>query len=105
MESKKQCFESIFILNANLSNEELEKLQDELENKIKSYGANITLKVSHNIRRLAYDIKGHSKGYFVEYDFCFDDTTQEEATSKTGSLNVFFKNCKNIIKHIIIKGE
>lgn len=103
MENKKQCFESIFILNANLSNNELEKLQDELENKIKASGANITLKINHNIRPLVYSINGHIKGYCIEYDFCFDNTTLEEAISKKGTLNIFFKNHKNIIKHIIIK--
>ena len=65
-------YESIFIANPDLSEEERQPLLDKLDNLI-SKGQGLLVKMNEwGQKRLAYEVKKQTRGYYVQMEFCGD---------------------------------
>lgn len=83
-------FESIIILKENVENDEKEKLL----NEIKKFMKEPTIE-EWGIKKMAYPVKGHEKGYYIIFNFKAEHTDIEQ-------LEDFYKKENNIIKYITV---
>ena len=88
-------FESILIINGNLNESEVEKVQEKIINEIKQNGG-IENVENWGKKKLAYPVKGHSQGIYVLINFLSDMKYIDE-------LEKLIDNTKEVIKHIIVK--
>lgn len=88
-------FESILIINGNLNESEVEKVQKKIINEIKQNGG-IENVENWGKKKLAYPVKGHSQGIYVLINFLSDMEYIDE-------LEKLIDNTKEVIKHIIVK--
>ncbi|NVM57715.1 MAG: 30S ribosomal protein S6 [Desulfobacterales bacterium] len=71
-------YESVFIANPDLSKEECQPLFDKLNNLI-SDGHGFVVKFDEwGHKRLAYEIKKHTRGYYVLMEYCGDGALVRE---------------------------
>lgn len=90
-ENTKEKFEGVFILKTAL-NGELENIIEELTNKI----GNCSKIENLGIKKLAYEIKGHSQGHYIIFNF--SATPQQKL-----EIERYSRINENIIKFIIIE--
>lgn len=88
-------FESILIINGNLNESEVEKVQEKIINEIKQNGG-IENVENWGKKKLAYPVKGHSQGIYVLINFLSDMEYIDE-------LEKIIGNTEEVIKHIIVK--
>lgn len=88
-------FESILIINGNLNESEVEKVQEKIINEIKQNGG-IENVENWGKKKLAYPVKGHSQGIYVLINFLSNMEYIDE-------LEKIIGNTEEVIKHIIVK--
>lgn len=88
-------FESILIINGNLNESEVEKVQEKIINEIKQNGG-IENVENWGKKKLAYPVKGHNEGIYVLINFLSDMEYIDE-------LERIIGNTEEVIKHIIVK--
>ena len=76
-ENKKNLYEGMYIISAQLSDDARKKTLDKIETGITERGGEILKVHDWGRRRLAYDINGHREGYY--YIMYFNITTSEIA--------------------------
>ena len=62
-------YESIFILNPDLSPEETEKIKETMSEIVRKQGGEIHIVDDWGVKKLAYDVKKHKKGRYVLMQF------------------------------------
>ena len=62
-------YESIFILNPDLSPEETEKIKETMSEVVRKQGGEIHIVDDWGVKKLAYDVKKHKKGRYVLMQF------------------------------------
>lgn len=62
-------YESIYILNPDLSSEENQKIQEAMSEIVKKQDGDVHVVDDWGVKRLAYDVKKHSKGHYVLMQF------------------------------------
>jgi len=62
-------YESIFILNPELSPEETEKIKETMAEVVRKQGGDIHIVDDWGVKKLAYDVKKHKKGRYVLMQF------------------------------------
>ncbi len=71
-------YETVFIANPDLSDEERQPLFDKLQNLI-SQGSGLVIKFDEwGHKRLAYEVKKQTRGYYVQVEFCGDGSLVNE---------------------------
>jgi small subunit ribosomal protein S6 len=62
-------YETICILNPDLSEEEVQDAIEVYTETIKEHGGEVTKTDQWGLRKLAYKVRGHQRGYFIYYLF------------------------------------
>ena len=91
-------YETVFILNPALSEEQVEKAVDKYEKYLKSNGAKIVSKEVWGLKKLAYTIQNKNSGFYnlIEY------TAPADAIS---SLEVEFSRDETIMRYLTVTLE
>ena len=84
-------YETVFIANPSLSQEERQPLFDKLTQLI-SDGQGLLVKYDEwGVKSLAYEVKKHTRGYYVLTDFCGDGPLVKELERNMGLDDRFLK--------------
>ena len=84
-------YETVFIANPSLSQEERQPLFDKLTQLI-SDGQGLLVKFDEwGVKSLAYEVKKHTRGYYVLTDFCGDGPLVKELERNMGLDDRFLK--------------
>jgi len=84
-------YETVFIANPSLSQEERQPLFDKLTQLI-SDGQGLLVKFDEwGVKSLAYEVKKHTRGYYVLTDFCGDGPLVKELERNLGLDDRFLK--------------
>lgn len=87
-------YESIFILKESIGIKKIDKVGIEIKNIL---GDNNILRIDDiGFKKLAYEIKGNKKGYFLELEFKATDLKLRE-------LEKYYMSNKDILKFITLK--
>jgi small subunit ribosomal protein S6 len=62
-------YESIFILNPDLSSEQAEKVQQTMTGVVEKNGGTVHVLDDWGVKRLAYEVKKHKKGHYLLMQF------------------------------------
>ena len=90
-------YETIFVLNPNLSEEETQALVEKFKSLIESHGEIETID-QWGKRRLAYKIEGLSEGYYVFITFSAEPTFIQE-------LERNYRITDGVIRSLVVKTE
>ena len=90
-------YENVIIIKTDLSKEETSKVILKIENNIRNF-AEITKKDDLGIKKLAYEIKKQSEGYYVVYTFVANPEFIKE-------LERIYRITDSIMKFITIRKE
>ena len=90
-------YENVVISNANLSNEDYEKLKKQIENIIKKYGK-LENAEEKGTKRLAYEIQNQNKGTYTIFEFSSKHELIDE-------LERFYRLKDDVLKFIIVKKD
>lgn len=92
------AYEAIFILKPDLGDELNAKTLEKVSALIPANGGTVTAFEKAGNRRLAYEVKGYSDGYyaFVKY---------EGQPAATRELERFFKITDEVIRYLIVRDE
>ncbi len=91
-------YESVILLKSNLSEKDLDNIVNEVESKILSYG-NISQKQNLGIKKLAYEVKGNTNGYYLVFQFEIKEDISSEAIK---AIERLYKIRDEIIKYIVV---
>ncbi len=88
-------YETVFILNPALSEEQVQKAVDKYEKYLKSNGSKIIAKEIWGLKKLAYTIQNKNSGFYnlIEY------TAPSDAVS---SLEVEFSRDETIMRYLTV---
>jgi len=91
-------YETVFILNPALSEEQVEKVVDKYEKYLKSNSAKIISKEIWGLKKLAYTIQNKSSGFYnlIEY------TAPADTIS---SLELEFKRDETVMRYLTVTLE
>ena len=91
-------YETVFILNPALSEEQVQKAVDKYEKYLKSNGSKIIAKEIWGLKKLAYTIQNKNSGFYnlIEY------TAPADTIS---SLEVEFKRDETIMRYLTVTLE
>lgn len=89
-------YENIVILNANLSDEEIEKATGKIKDVITNAGGEILKTDAWGRRKLAYEIKKQKKGFYLLLLF-------RSPSSVIKKLEDYYKVYDPVIKYMVIK--
>ena len=73
-----QYYESIYILNPELSSEENQKIQENFSDIVSQQGGEVHVVDDWGIKKLAYVVKKHKKGHYVMMQFASNAGTLQE---------------------------
>lgn len=90
-------YESLLIVNPNLSEEDVENLSQKIKKGIEDLGASVVHTENWGKRRLTYEVKKSKKGYYLIYDCSVD--SKDFAKKVDGLL----RYNEEILKYMIIK--
>ena len=88
-------YETIIIIDPDLSDEGCAPIFDRLKGLIKTYDGLLINTNDWGIKKLAYEIKKKSRGHYVRFDFCSKVTMIHE-------MEHFFRIDDNILKFMTI---
>jgi small subunit ribosomal protein S6 len=71
-------YETIFILDPDLADEQRGALFERLDALIKQYKGMAVERDEWGARKLAYDIRGRNRGYYVRLDYCGEGALVDE---------------------------
>ena len=91
-------YETIFVINPSLEEEAVKALIEKFKGVIENGGGTVDNVDFWGKRRLAYEIKKVSEGFYTLFNFTADTELPKE-------LDRVFKITDGIIRHIIIKKE
>lgn len=89
-------YENIVILNASLSDEELETATGKIKDLITNSGGEILKTDAWGRRKLAYEVRKHKKGFYLLILF-------RVASSFIKKLEDYYKVYDPVIKYMVIK--
>ena len=91
-------YETVFILNPALSEEQVDKAVEKYEKHLKSSGAKITSKEVWGLKKLAYTIQNKNSGFYnlIEY------TAPADTVS---SLEVEFTRDETVMRYLTVNLE
>ena len=93
-------YEGIFIIKNTEDSKKIEEIINIINNMIISEYCDIFYKEKLGVRNLAYEVKGHKKGYFYYIKFKVPDSLRD-----TRKISIKINTLEEVIKHIIIKLE
>lgn len=89
-------YENIVILNASLSDEEIDGAAGKITDLITNSGGEVLKKDMWGRRKLAYEIKKHKKGFYVLFLF-------RAPSSFIKKLEDYYKVFEPVVKFLVIK--
>ncbi|HAH87253.1 MAG: 30S ribosomal protein S6 [Armatimonadota bacterium] len=91
-------YEALYIVNPNLSDEEVEAIIEKYKAAIEAQGAEVESASQWEKRRLAYEVKGQTEGTYVLMNF--------KATAEAASeLDRLFRIADDVLRHIIVRTD
>lgn len=90
-------YETILIVNQNLSEEEIGDLSQKVKKGMEDLGATILRMENWGKRRLTYEVKKSKKGYYLIYDL------QTEARDFFNKIDVMLRYNENILKYMTVR--
>lgn len=91
-------YEAMYILNPALEEEALEATITRFEDVVKTNGGEIVKTDRWGKRRLAYEVKERSEGYYVLMTFTAPNSFSQE-------LDRLFKIQDDVLRHLVIKKD
>lgn len=88
-------YETVFIIDSVLSEQQIKETADKFENYLKSKGADVYHKESWGVRRLAYPIAKRNSGYYMLFEF------KGEPSLPLG-LETEYKRDERVIRYLIV---
>lgn len=98
MNTTNRIYESMYIVDSGLSDEQLESIVAKYTQLITDQGGTVRAAGRWDKRRLAYDVQGHGDGIFV---LMFFDGTPEVAAE----LDRVFRISDDVFRHLITRVE
>lgn len=92
-------YESVIILKATLTEQDVSKVVLRIEETINKYGE-ITQKNDKGIKKLAYEIKKNTTGHYIVFQF---KVSAEKSIDAVKELERIYRITDEIIKFITIK--
>lgn len=92
-------YESVIIVEPNLSKKKLSNVTLKVENKIKEFDENFK-KVDNGIKRLAYEINKNNEGHYISYYFEINTDNKKDAIQEIEGL---YKITDEIMRCITVK--
>jgi small subunit ribosomal protein S6 len=94
----KRLYETIFIINPDSDNAVLEQTIADVRNLIESNGYEVKRLDPWGRRRLAYEVRGQTEGYYVLMVF-------ESEADFIEQLQRYYRITESIIKYMVVKFE
>ena len=91
-----RMYENVIVFNPQLEEENLEKAINRVEEVIKNANGEVTKIDRWGKRRLAYEIKGFTEGFYLFVEMNTPSSTAQE-------LDRVLKISDDVIRHLIIK--
>ena len=91
-------YETIFIIDPDLSEEERSPLFERLKDMIPQYDGLLVMTDEWGTKKLAYEIKKKSSGYYVRLDYCGTGTLVSE-------IERFFRIDDRVLKYMTVLFE
>jgi len=91
------CYETLLIINPNLSEEEVESIAQKIKKIMEDLGASIIQVENWGKRRLAYEVKKFKKGYYLSYDY------RVEASDMLKKLDAALRYDEQILKYMSVR--
>lgn len=88
-------YETIFIVDPDLSEEGRVPVFDRLQNLIPSHEGTLLEVDAWGTRRMAYEVKGRVRGYYTRLDYCGTGATVDE-------IERFFRIDDRILKYLTV---
>ncbi|MEW6378783.1 MAG: 30S ribosomal protein S6 [bacterium] len=89
-------YETLLIINPNLSEEEVETLAQKIKKIMEDLGASIIQAENWGKRRLAYEVKKFKKGYYLAYDY------KVEASDMLKKLDAALRYDEQVLKYMTV---
>ncbi|MEW5802425.1 MAG: 30S ribosomal protein S6 [bacterium] len=89
-------YETLLIINPNLSEEEVETVAQKVKKIVEDLGASIIQFENWGKRRLAYEVKKFKKGYYLAYDY------QVESSDILKKLDAAIRYDEQILKYMTV---
>lgn len=93
-------YEAIFIIKNCDDADKVKEVIDRINNMVISEYCDIVHKEELGIKKLAYEVKGETRGYYYLINFKAPDSLED-----TGKISVKINTVEEVIKHIIVKME
>lgn len=90
-------YETLLIINPNLSEEDVENLSQKIRKGFEDFGASIIQAENWGKRRLTYEVKKSKKGYYLVYDCSIDST---DYTKKVDGL---LRYNEDVLKYMTVR--
>ena len=90
-------YETLLIVNPNLSEEDVETLSRKVKKGMEDLGASVVHTENWGKRRLTYEVKKSKKGYYLIYDCCIDS---KDFVKKVDGL---LRYNEEVLKYMTIK--
>ncbi|MCG6894998.1 MAG: 30S ribosomal protein S6 [Desulfobacteraceae bacterium] len=91
-------YETIFIVDPDLSEEGRVPLFDRIQQLIPDQGGSLLEIDAWGMRRMAYEVKGRVRGYYTRLDYCGTGDTVDE-------IERFFRIDDRILKYLTVMTE
>ncbi len=88
-------YETIIILDPDLSNEERTPVFEKLNDMIPHHGGFLVMNDDWGVKKLAYEIKKKARGYYVRLDYCGTGTLVDE-------MERFFRIDDRVLKFMTV---
>ena len=92
------AYETVFIIRPDLEEEAVGAVSDQVTSLIASHDGTVVSLEKTGHRRLAYEVKGFSDGFYFILNY-------EGQANTTRELERFFRISENIIRYLIVKKE
>ncbi|MCE5198159.1 MAG: 30S ribosomal protein S6 [Armatimonadota bacterium] len=98
MNTTKRNYEALYIVDATLTDEQIEPIVSKYSTLVADQGGEIQAHAKWDKRRLAYEIKGRREGIYILMYFTGEPNVEKE-------LDRVFRISDEVIRHIILRVE
>ena len=93
-------YETVILLNPNLSEDGIKKVKKEVKDKINTIGK-VTKEEDIGIKKLAYEIQENKEAYYVIYEYETDKIPKESVDE----IERFYRKQEEILKFITVRED
>lgn len=93
-------YETVILLKPSLSEDDIQKVKTEVENKINTVGK-VIKKEDIGKKKLAYEIQENKEAYYVIYEY----ETYKSSKESVNKIETFYRTIEEILKFITVRED